>query len=252
MALTADQILDHPLIAERYFFPRPCRFPSPLVVNVKDATLACSFHVAAPDAPTVLHFHGNGEVVCDYLDGFAKWFAWLGWNLFLAEYRGYGMSTGEPLLGQMLDDVVAVVQATRTPPERLVVFGRSVGSIFALEAATRFPKLAGLIIESGVADPLERLLLRLQPEELGVTPGAFAAAFESRLDHMKKLAGYELLMHAVHDGLVPLDNAERLASWARGPVTNVQFQHGGHNSVLHENREEYLDAVSQFLSNVLP
>ncbi len=86
------------------------------MVNAGDATLACSFHFAAPDAPTVIHFHGNGEVVSDYLGGFANWFAWLGWNLLLAEYRGYGMSTGEPLLGRMLDDVAQIVQATRTPP----------------------------------------------------------------------------------------------------------------------------------------
>lgn len=125
--------------------------------------LACSFHPATADAPTVILFHGNGEVVCDYLGGFANWFAWLGWNLLLAEYRGYGMSTGEPQLGRMLDDVVHVVQATRTLPERIGALGRSVGSIFALEAAARFPSLAGVILESGVADPLERLLLRLQP-----------------------------------------------------------------------------------------
>ncbi len=106
------------------------------------------------------------------------------------------MSTGAPLLGRMLDDVVHVVRVTRTAPERTVVFGRSVGSIFALEAAARFPNLAGVIIESGVADPLERLLLRLQPEELGVTSEAFAAALSSRLDHKEKLARYDATRRA--------------------------------------------------------
>ena len=93
----------------------------------------------------------------------------MGWDLLLAEYRGYGGSTGEPLLGRMLDDVEAVLRAAG-PPERLVVFGRSVGSLFALEAVARCPGVAGLVLESAIADPLERLLLRVTPRELGVTP----------------------------------------------------------------------------------
>lgn len=249
----SPEILDDPLIAQRYFFPRRCRFPSPFLVEAGDATLACSFHAARPGAPTVIHFHGNGEIVPDYLDGFPERFTALGWNLLLAEYRGYGMSTGQPLLGKMLKDVKHVLAVAESPPERVVAFGRSVGSIFAIEAAGRFPRLAGLIIESGVADPLERLLLRLEPNELGVTREALAAACERRLDHRRKLASYPgrlLVMHAVHDDLVPVDNAERLASWASGPVTTRLFPRGDHNSILHENADEYFDAVGRFLSSV--
>ncbi len=249
----SPEILDHPLIGERYFFPRRGRLSSPYLVEAGDATLACSLHVASPGAPAVVHFHGNGEVVEDYLDGFADRFTSMGWSLLLAEYRGYGMSTGRPQLGRMLDDAARVVRAAGVPPERVVAFGRSVGSIFAIEAAFRFPTLAGLIVESGVADPLERILLRLDPRELGVTADELAAAFEERLHHRRKLASYPgptLVMHAVHDDLVPVDNAERLASWARGPAMTRLFARGDHNSVLHENESEYFEAVASFLASV--
>lgn len=247
-------ILNHPLISQRYFFPRQAEVPSPFFVDVGDAHLACSFH-AAPieNAPTVIHFHGNGEVVADYLDGFADTFTRLGWNLLLAEYRGYGMSTGEPLLGRMLDDVEHVVRAARAPPERVVVFGRSVGSIFAIEAVRRFSTIAGIVIESGVAEPLERLLLLVDPRELGVSDREFAATFDSHLDHREKLASYPgaaLIMHAIHDGLVPVDNAERLASWASGPVELRRFEHGDHNSILYANHDEYFRCVVEFLSGL--
>ena len=248
-------LLDHPLVSERYFFPRPSRLASPFRVDAGDATLACSFHAVAPEAPTVVHFHGNGEIVDDYLGGFAERFAWLGWNLLLAEYRGYGRSTGEPLLGRMLGDVEHVVRAAGAPPERMVAFGRSVGSIFAIEAAARFPTLAGLVLESGVADPAERLLLRLSPRELGVAPDELARACAARLDHRRKLGAYAgpvLVLHAIHDGLVPADNAQRLASWARGPVTRRLFEEGDHNTVLHENEHAYFDAVGEFLASVMP
>ncbi len=64
----SQEILDHPLIAQRYFFPRRCRFPSPLLVEAGGATLACSFHAAGPGALTVIHFHGNGEIVARFLE----------------------------------------------------------------------------------------------------------------------------------------------------------------------------------------
>ena len=38
------------------------------------------------------------------------------------------------------------------------------------------PKRAGLIIESGIADPLERVLLRVEPEEVDATASELAAA----------------------------------------------------------------------------
>ena len=138
-------LLDHPLISERYFFPRAARPRARLDVAVEGATLACALHRADPDGHAVVHFHGNGEVVADWQDGFDRVINRLGWDLLLAEYRGYGGSTGQPQLGRMLDDVAAVMAAAG-PPERLVVFGRSVGSLFALEAVARCPEVAGLVL----------------------------------------------------------------------------------------------------------
>jgi pimeloyl-ACP methyl ester carboxylesterase len=190
-------------------------------------------------------------VVADWQDGFAERVTGMGCNLLLAEYRGYGMSTGEPRLGRMLDDVEAVIRAAGAPPERLVLFGRSVGSIFALEAVSRFPAVAGLALESGIADVLERLLLRVDPEDVGATPAQFAAAVAARLDHRRKLAGYPgpvLVMHTLFDDLVPVTHGERLAEWAAGPVLRKLFDRGDHNSILAHNEEAYFDALAELVA----
>jgi pimeloyl-ACP methyl ester carboxylesterase len=176
----------------------------------------------------------------------------MGWNLLLAEYRGYGGSSGEPALGRMLDDVVPVLRAAG-PPERVVVFGRSVGSLFALEAVARVPGVAGLVLESAVADPLERLSLRVDPRELGVDQAAFAAAVAERLDQRAKIGAYRgpvLVLHARHDDLVDVSHGERLADWAGGPVTLEVFEAGDHNSILAENEAAYLAALGAFLAGV--
>jgi hypothetical protein len=249
----AGSLLDHPLVAARYFFPRPARIASPVWVDVGDARLACAFHrTDAPDALTIVHFHGNGEVVADWLDGFPEAVASsLGCNLLLAEYRGYGMSTGEPRLARMLDDVEAIVRAAGVPPGRLVLFGRSVGSIFAIEGVSRFPAVAGLVLESGIADVLERLLLRVHPEELGATAEELAAAVAARLDHRAKLAAYPgpvLVMHAVHDDLVPATHGRRLAEWAAGPTILKLMDRGDHNSILAANARAYFEGLAELVA----
>jgi pimeloyl-ACP methyl ester carboxylesterase len=247
----SGSLLDHPLLASRYFFPRRASIPSPLWVDAGDARLACALHrVVDPDALTIVHFHGNGEVVADWLEDLPGPVAALGCNLLLAEYRGYGQSTGAPALGRMLDDVEAVVRAAG-PPERVVLFGRSVGSIFALEAAARFPQAAGLVIESGIADVLERLLLRVEPRELDATAEELEAAVAARLDHRRKIAAYRgptLILHTLFDELVPVTHAERLAEWAGGPVTLELLDRGGHNTILAENAPAYLAALADLVA----
>lgn len=247
-------ILDHPLIAERYFFPRPEPPPDPLLVDAGDARLACRRVVHGSDRLMLVCFHGNGEIVADYVHDFEPAALDLGLDVFLAEYRGFGGSSGEPLLGKMLDDVDAVVRATGVPVERLVVFGRSVGSILAIELAHRQPAIAGLILESGIASPLERLQLRVTAAELGVSEAAFQAEVARRLDHRRKLAAYTgplLVMHAVRDHLVDVSHAERNHAWAGSRDKElVRFPRGDHNSIQLENHAAYWAAVARFVARI--
>ena len=213
--------------------------------------MACAAHRVDPAGFTVVHFHGNGEVVADWQGLWDRVINALGWDLLLAEYRGYGGSTGEPLLGLMLDDVAAIIEAAG-PPEKVVVMGRSVGSFFALEAVKQFPSIAGLILESAIADPLERLLLRVSPDEVDATAKDWKQV-EERLDHEGSIRGYTgptLVMHTQLDQIVDVSHARRLARWAGGPTTLRIFEAGDHNSILGENWDEYLALVAGFLNGV--
>lgn len=242
-------LLDHPLISARYFFPRHDPVAEPLLIDVGDATLACRLYRNQPGALTVVHFHGNGEVAADYEQGFPELFARLGCNLLLAEFRGYGASSGKPQLGKMLSDVDAILTAAG-PPEQLVLFGRSVGSLFAIQGIKRFPQVAGLILESGIADVRERLLLRVTPAELGSDPATFDALLNEIFDHQRSLQHYLnplLVLHTRHDGLVDVRHAELLHQWGGGEKTLKIFPQGDHNSILYRNAAEYADLVARFL-----
>lgn len=249
-----DSILNHPLISERYFFPREESFAEPFWVDCGDARLACHYHEVDPQALTVVHFHGNGEVVADYVDFLPALFARFGCNCLLAEFRGYGMSTGRPELGRILDDVERVLEKLPAPVEKRVFFGRSVGSIPAIHAAALQPAAAGLIIESGISDVLERLLLRIDPSELGVSQNELQQAVSDSLDQQKKMASFEgpvLIMHTAHDGLVDVVHAERLYAWATSPDKKLEvFPRGDHNSIMMVNADAYFALVSDFLQAV--
>ena len=246
-------LLDHPLLSARYFYPWPNRFDDPFMVEGDGVRLGCRFRRVAPDLPTIIHFHGNGESVQDYLGAFEERIAGLGANLLLAEYRGYGMSDGEPALAAMLADVPRIVAASGADPERLIFFGRSLGSLYALHAASLYPQAAGLVIESGLADPLERVLVRVEPWQLGVTPEELRQEVDRCFNQQAKIAtfrGRVLIMHTRNDDLVGVSHAERLYAWANEPKELLVFERGDHNTILPANEAAYFDAVGRLVSRV--
>ena len=241
-------MFDHHLITERYFFPRP-DYPEPLTtVSVDGATLGCYVKAPHAAAPILVHFHGNGEVVADYVPDWVDAFVDRGINVFLAEFRGYGASTGVPALATMLDDVTPIFEAAAKVSDRVIVYGRSVGSIYAIELAKRHPEIAGLVLESSIADPLERIIMRVSPEELGASHDEVLAEIARVLDHKAKIeafGGPVLVFHARYD-LLNVSHGERLARWAGENGEFVCFERGDHNTVMAFNHAEIVSRVVAF------
>ena len=248
-----DPFLDHPLLSSRYFYPWPNSFEEPFFVEGDGFRLGCRYRHEHDDAPTIIHFHGNGESVADYLGEFEERIAGLGANLLLAEYRGYGMSSGVPALTTMLNDVELIVEASGVPSERIVFFGRSLGSLYALHGVSRYPQAAGLIIESGLAEPLERILVRIAPHDVGATFDELQASVDRCFNQREKIAAFKgqvLVMHTRNDDLVSVSHAERLYSWANEPKELIVFERGDHNTIQAANQEAYFAAVGTFIQNI--
>lgn len=125
------------------------------------ATIATKAEPAAPH-PCIVIFHGNGDLI-DNAQDYGDFFLSLGLNVLLIEYRGYGrsggMSTpdgsprGEPSEHAIVDDSLLFLDwlSARKDvlPNKIVLYGRSIGTgVAAQVAARRSSPPAAIILES--------------------------------------------------------------------------------------------------------
>jgi fermentation-respiration switch protein FrsA (DUF1100 family) len=197
---------------------------------------------AAP--PTVLEFHGNAENISYGMDQHAA-FHGLGWNQLVVDYRGYGRSEGGPSeegLYRDGDAAYAHVRARGVPPERIVIYGRSLGGAVAVYVAHHHP-VAALVTEGLFTDThrVGRDILPFIPVRLFI---------KKRFDSLSRVSGLrvpKLFMHAAHDEVIPVHHAERLFEAAAPPKELFWIPGAGHNDAFYTATEDYLVAVKRFV-----
>lgn len=242
------------------FFPRRDDRPAPPGASDQSIEVAggvsigARFYASNNSQPTILYFHGNGEVAADH-DDIAPLYAEIGCNLFVAEFRGYDRSEGEPSVAALVNDAAPVVDAFHATldaqgfDQRRLIMGRSLGSHPALEvAAHHAERFRGLIIESG-ASSIRRLLDRtgLSETEEGQ---ALAAHHEAKIRGIQLRA---LLIHGESDDLVPVSMAAELYDLlAETQRELVIIPRAGHNDLLWVGRRQYFDAIQTLLDAVAP
>lgn len=218
--------------------------------------------------PVVLHFHGNAETArecgsCDALWGELYRSTGVAAVLFV-EYRGYAGTGGRPSLCEMQDDLLAIVAAAGVPTEELIFYGRSIGSVFALAAAARFPAARGLVLESGIAHPaewctscagLEDLAwdgVAWRPRETAMEAATSEARWLDTAGRLRKYTGPLLVLHTRSDTLVPASNAEDFARMAEdgqpGRCRLVVWPSGGHNGIHIVNWEALQRELGAFVA----
>lgn len=247
--------LDHPNIVLSLFHPRPAWGASAphsaiqdlLIPVEKNIVVGAQVHMAGPDFPVVLFFHGNGEIVEDYLD-LATIYLQLGFNFFPVDYRGYGHSTGSPSVTAMLRDAHVIFEYVRGWMKDqgyggpLIVMGRSLGSASALELASCYAeKIDGLIIESGFAHT--RSILRI----LGINMEALGIREEDgfrNLDKMRTFGKPTLVIHAERDHILPFADGEALfKACPASDKTFLKIFRANHNDIFIVGLREYMGAV---------
>jgi fermentation-respiration switch protein FrsA (DUF1100 family) len=204
--------------------------------------------VPADSAPWLLYFHGNGGSIGSL--GYQQ--AWallrkLGIGIFPVDYEGYGESGGAPSEKACYRDADAAYaylrDSLRVPPERILIYGFSLGSAVAVDLAARVPA-RGLMVEGAL----------LSTADLGATLYPFLPVrtlVRNRFASVEKIGRVDmpkLFIHAREDEQIPFAQGRRLYELAREPKVMVEV-HGGHTTAYKRDPGFYA-GMARFLASL--
>jgi len=250
-------LLDRPEVSQYIFYPRRDPVPQddialcPVEVG-QGISVVCRFYPAPKGIATILYFHGNGETAGDY-DLVSSLYTALGINLFVADYRGYGLSSGEPTIGHILHDAHPICERLREVlrqggyAEAIFVMGRSLGSAPAIELAFQSQDaFQGLIVESGFSDAFRLLSYIGLPLAI---PPRHGEGFPNG-EKMRSIRIPTLLIHAAEDHLIPLSEAEELLQLCAAEEKRlVVIPRADHNTLMMVGRDRYFQAIEGFIKS---
>jgi len=179
----------------------------------------------APDAPVLLHFHGNAGNIGDRADRIVPYAA-SGMGILLAEYRGFGGNGGSPTEQGLYADARAAVDFLRqqgVTADRVVFYGESLGSGVAVQMATEY-SCAALVLEapySSVVDVAQDRYWMFPVKPL----------VKDRYDSTVKIGKVRcpvFIMHGTADRVIPIKFSERLYALAPSPKEMKVYPGLGH------------------------
>jgi uncharacterized protein len=196
---------------------------------------------------TVVHFHGNAQNMSSHWR-FVAWLPKQDFNVFVFDYRGYGESDGKPEPKGVFEDSDAALNHVRSradvDPERLFVFGQSLGGTNAV-AAVGSGNRAG--VKAAAIESTFYSYSSIASEKL---PGA-GLLVSDEYAASKYIAAVSpiplLLIHGTADPVIPHSHSRRLLEAAREPKRLIEVAGAGHLEPMTERfGTTYQQALAEF------
>jgi abhydrolase domain-containing protein 17 len=245
IALYAHFFSDRQIFIPQYATKAPLPSP-PIVIPSANGETITLVHYPNPKAQyTILYSHGNGETLGDiypYLLQLKN----LGFNVVAYDYRGYGASSpGSPTETKTYADVTAAYHYTidtlKVSPDRLIVFGRSVGGGPSTYLASTQP-IGGLILESAFISVF-RVVVPFPLLPFDKFPNA---------DRLAKITVPVLIIHGDRDQVIPFSHGQTLFQAAQAPKQFLPIPNADHNDVSEVGGSRYTQAIQDFATTIGP
>ncbi len=209
---------------------------------------------------TILFLHGNAENISTHI-GSVYWLPARGFNVFLLDYRGYGVSEGTPSFAGVQDDVDSalkiLLQRKDVQQDRIVVFGQSLGGAIAIYyvAHSRYRQnIRALVTESAFFS--QRQIAREKLSSFWLTwPLQYPLSWTvsnaySPSDSVAQISPIPfLVIHGDQDQIVPLYHGQRLFELAKEPKQLWVVKGGGHIEAFRH--QVYRDQFIAYLTKIL-
>jgi pimeloyl-ACP methyl ester carboxylesterase len=195
---------------------------------------ALLFRSQQPAKGLILYFHGNADNLQRW-GQYAVDFTNLGYDILMIDYRGYGKSTGTPTEENLYKDAQTILNWSHTniKYERLIIYGRSLGSAVASSlASTATPDI---------------LILETPFDELSGALYLFPARYNfSNKEFLPLIKCKKVVFHGTDDWVVPLSSALKLKPLLNENDRFVIIEGASHNNLrafekYHKTLNEVLE-----------
>ncbi|TXT62628.1 MAG: Alpha/beta hydrolase family protein [Promethearchaeota archaeon] len=252
--------LDDPRVSQVVFYPRKVQEPEDLDENLQviklsihdDVLIGGILYLNDNHLPTILLFHGNGEIALDY-DYFYKLFFECGVNLAVMDFRGYGFSSHEPTYTSLIKDAMPIYNRFKEYmlnhelEGSLFVQGRSLGSVCAAEIGSHNPEeLKGIIFESGFASIYNMMTRLFNVSGPNITENALKEySNKIRVQQFEKPT---LIIHGTNDWIIPNSEAQLIYDSLPEDVDKklIMIEGAGHNNIFSYEKD-YFNTLKSFI-----
>lgn len=202
--------------------------------------------------PTVVLLHGMPGIEKNY--DLALGLRKAGWNSLVFHYRGCWGSEGVFTFKSIPIDVIAALDMLRgdnclwVNPERIVLFGHSLGGWAAILAGVMDKRVRGVVAAAPIANPVKlNISLPAAAEEFcpwlpGLTPECFVEQWQqlgsdfTPIDKVSQLAPRPILIiHGAKDELVLSKHSDELYARASEPAKYVVHPDADHGFCWHRD-----------------
>lgn len=202
---------------------------------------------ANPNLPVIIHFHGNYGDIAHHLK-YVQPLIKAGFELWMWDYRGYGLTAGTPQHNLVLSDAVKVVDYCAHAPTRaarpLVLFGQSLGGHLAICVAAQHSAIQGLIFDCAFTSFID--IAKYRYPLLSCLAKRIVNQPYSAVEAIINLKIPTLALHAISDLSVPQKMGQVLYNRITHSHKEYWWYAGGHlHSYLHP--EEYTYRVIEFI-----
>jgi fermentation-respiration switch protein FrsA (DUF1100 family) len=235
---------------DRYHPPSsiPAELIEPVTIESEGNTLYGYWIRGADTGRTILYCHGNKKNMDAYWDRI-EMLRELGANIFWFDYRGFGLSEGDPSEHSMYADADAALAYVRSrgfAADSIILYGFSLGNVASIHLAAERITPRALIVESAFASAtsLAQGATVLDFQERWLTDGTF-----DNVEAIRRVTAPVLVLHGEEDDFIRYrDNGRLVFGAANEPKKLVLVPGAVHDNVPQTmGVAAYLDEIRAWI-----
>ncbi len=199
---------------------------------------------------TVLYCHGNRDHLQFYWDR-VEYLYKAGFNVFIFDYQGFGMSEGEPSESALYADGQTALAYIRSRPDvsdsNIVFYGFSLGNVVSIDLAANHFTPRALIAEAPFASAQS---LVTSGTLLDIPRQYVMRGDYNNAEKIKRVQAKLLVLHGENDKFIDIEkNGKVIYDNARNPKRFVRVPGADHSEIPQKLGEQnYIKLLQEFIT----